>query len=196
MRGLALSLLLAAGPAAAQDNEISVFLGATTAGGIDRAARGIEEVTVGGGFTWGVQAGRFFTPRLGAEVLWMRQETGVDVATSAGEQRVFDACVDQVVGHAVFRFRGPEARVRPFAMAGLGAAFFSADDLPTETKLTISLGGGVKADIGHGLALRAQVRFNPSFLSDEDAEPFCDPFGFCQGTLSQFEASAGVVFRF
>jgi hypothetical protein len=33
-------------------------------------------------------------------------------------------------------------------------------------------------------------------LNDEDAGEFCDPFGFCQGTLLQIEFGGGVLLRF
>jgi opacity protein-like surface antigen len=173
-----------------------VLLGTTTAGDIDRKAAGIESVTSGGGFTWGVQAGHFFSPHLGAEVVWARQDSGVDVETVAGEARLFETKVDQVHGHLVYRFGADGARIRPFLLAGVGASVFSADELETETYLALSLGGGVKVGVRPGIALRLQIRYNPTLLNDEDAEPFCDPFGFCQGTLSQGEASAGVVFSF
>ena len=83
-----------------------------------------------------------------------------------------------------------------FAFAGLGATFFSAIDLPSETKLSWGLGGGVKYFPWNGLGFRAHFRYKPTMLDDEDAGNFCDPFGFCQDTLQQIEIVAGGVVRF
>jgi hypothetical protein len=44
--------------------------------------------------------------------------------------------------------------------------------------------------------VRAQARYRPTLLGDEDASDFCDPFGFCQDRLDQFELTGGVLFRF
>jgi len=35
----------------------------------------------------------------------------------------------------------------------------------------------------------------PTMLNDESSD-FCDPFGFCQGSLNQFEMTGGLVLRF
>jgi hypothetical protein len=40
------------------------------------------------------------------------------------------------------------------------------------------------------------IRYKPVILSDGSSGDFCDPFGFCQGTLQQFEFAGGVVVRF
>jgi hypothetical protein len=47
-----------------------------------------------------------------------------------------------------------------------------------------------------GLGFRGHFRYKPTMLNDEDAGDFCDPFGFCQGSLQQIEVTAGVVVRF
>jgi hypothetical protein len=44
--------------------------------------------------------------------------------------------------------------------------------------------------------VRAHVRYKPTMLNDEESADFCDPFGFCQGTLHQIEFAAGGVVRF
>jgi hypothetical protein len=40
-----------------------------------------------------------------------------------------------------------------------------------------------------------QAKYAPTYLNDSGSD-FCDPFGFCQSWLSQFELAAGVLFRF
>ena len=46
------------------------------------------------------------------------------------------------------------------------------------------------------IGIRAHFRYKPTWLDDEDAGDFCDPFGFCQGSLQQVETAAAVVVRF
>ena len=104
--------------------------------------------------------------------------------------------VGQLHGNAVRQFGAEDARLRPFVFAGLGATFLSADDLQSETKLSLGLGGGVKYFPWKAIGLRGHFRYKPTLLNDEDAGRFCDPFGFCQGTLQQIEFAVGAIVRF
>jgi opacity protein-like surface antigen len=104
--------------------------------------------------------------------------------------------VSQLQGDAVYHFGAPDARLRPFVFGGLGATFFSADDLESETKFSFGLGAGVKYFRWETVGLRAHFRYKPTMMNDEDAADFCDPFGFCRGTLSQVEFAGGAVVRF
>ena len=104
--------------------------------------------------------------------------------------------VRQLHGNVRPPFRGRDARLRPFVFAGLGATFFSADDLESETKFSFGLGGGVKYFPWKAIGVRGHFRYKPTMLNDEDAGRFCDPFGFCQGSLQQIEFAVGAVVRF
>jgi hypothetical protein len=42
---------------------------------------------------------------------------------------------------------------------------------------------------------RLSARYTPTYLHDASSD-FCDPFGFCQDWLHQFELTAAVVVRF
>ena len=104
--------------------------------------------------------------------------------------------VRQLQGNVLYEFGAVEAKVRPFVFGGLGATFLSADDLQSETKLSLGLGGGVKYFPWKVIGVRGHVRYKPTMLNDEDAGDFCDPFGFCQGSLQQIELTVGAVVRF
>jgi opacity protein-like surface antigen len=104
--------------------------------------------------------------------------------------------VRQLHGNVVYRLGRADAKWQPFAFAGLGATFFSADTVESETKLSLDVGGGVKYFISQSIGARAQFRYKPTFLNDTSAGRFCDPFGFCQGVLHQLEFAAGAVVRF
>ena len=192
----ALALLLSCTPTSAQSWEVSGLAGFTPSASVEHQAPELSGLDVGGGFTYGIQAGRLFTPRLGAEVLWTRQSSALKLATDAGSAELFTMTVRQLHGDVVYHLGSPDARLRPFVFGGLGATFFSADHVESETKFSFGLGAGVKYFRWSALGLRAHFRYKPTMMSDEDAADFCDPFGFCQGTLQQVEFMGGAVIRF
>jgi opacity protein-like surface antigen len=189
-------LVFLAAPLRAQSWEVSGLAGYTPSSALDRHAPELNQVAISGGFTWGVQAARFFAPRWGAEVLWTQQSSALRFGTAAGSADLFTMTAGQLQGNVVYRFSGRDTRVWPFVFAGLGSTFFSADDIPSETKLSLGFGGGVKYFFSRGVGVRGHVRYKPAMLNDTSSGDFCDPFGFCQGTLQQVEFAAGAVVRF
>lgn len=194
-RLLAFALVTATAPAWAQDSEIGVLAGGTTSAGLDMKASQVSELKVGGGFTWGLAATRFFTPRLGAELSWARQDTAVEMqaGTATAAFELFEMTVDQL--HASFVYRFSSGRFQPFLTAGLGAALLGAPDMDGETRLSWALGGGVKWYPWSRAGFRLHAKLNPTRLADSGSD-YCDPFGFCQDALRQFELAGGVAIRF
>jgi hypothetical protein len=184
------------GVARAQAWEVGVLYGMTPSTDLDRRSSDLEQLDIRSGQTWGLQASRFVTPRLAAEVLWVQQRTALRLGTAAMSADLFAMTVDQLHGNAVFYLRPRDARTRPFVFAGIGATFFDAVAQPAETKLSFGFGGGAERFFSRSLGVRGQFRYKPTRLADEDAGKFCDPFGFCQGSLQQVEFTAGAVFRF
>ncbi len=195
MRTLPLLLVLASAPAWGQGFEAALLGGTTTSGGLEPAAAGITDLELSGSFTWGASVGWFFSPRLGVEASWTRQDSALVIGTDRGQAELFDVSVDQLQGSLVYQFGSEQARLRPFVSAGLGAAFFGADGLEGETKLSLALGAGVKWLPTSKVGARLQARYSPTYLHDSGSD-YCDPFGFCQSWLHQFELTGGVVFRF
>ena len=102
----------------------------------------------------------------------------------------------QVQASFVYQLGGDDASLQPFLSAGLGATFFSADEAENETKLAPVLAAGLKWFPSSGnVGARLMARYNPTHLDDSGAE-LCDPFGFCQSWLQQFQLLGGVTFRF
>jgi outer membrane protein W len=194
-RLLAVVLIFMAAPAWAQRTELTLQAGYTTSGSIERKTFSIQDLEVEGSFTWGFAATHFFSPRLGAEVSWAQQETGIGLSTSAGSATLFDMKLGQLHGNVVYQFGAEGARLKPFVSAGLGASFFSARDMDGETKLSMGLGVGLKWLPRKSIGARLQARYNPTRLNDGSSD-YCDPFGFCQNWLQQFELTGGVVLRF
>jgi opacity protein-like surface antigen len=192
----AIALLAVSLPAQAQTWEVSGLAAFMPSAGLDNQAPELSELNIAGGFTWGIQGARLFGPRWGAEVLWTHQGSALTIGTEAGSSDLFTMSIRQLHGDVLYHFGAADARLRPFVFGGLGATFFSADDLDSETKFSFGLGAGVKYFRWESIGVRAHFRYKPTMMNDEDAGRFCDPFGFCQGTLSQVEFAGGAVVRF
>jgi hypothetical protein len=115
---------------------------------------------------------------------------------AGGTADLFTLIAGQLHANVVYQFGGADARLQPLAFAGLGATFFRAEDVPSETKPSLGFGGGVTYFFSRSVGVRGHVRYKPTMLNDTSSGDFCDPFGFCQGTLQQVEFAAGAAMRF
>jgi outer membrane protein W len=188
-------VLLLAAPAFAQRFEAAGLFGYTTSARLEQVARELEDLEIGGGFTWAGQFDYFFTPRLGIEASWAQREGDVTVATRDGSGELFDLDADNVLGSVIYQWGAEESKIRPFVVGGLGATIFRAEDIPSETKFAWAAGGGLKLFLHRKLGIKLQAKLNSTLLNDESSE-FCDPFGFCSSSVNPFELLSGVVFRF
>ena len=192
----AVAVLVASTPARGQSLEVSGLAAYTPSAGLENQASELSALNISGGFTWGLQAGWLLTPRWGVEGLWMQQASALRVGTSAGSSDLFTMTTRQLHGDVVYHLGSEHAQLRPFVFGGLGATFFSADNLQSETKFSLGLGAGVKYFRWDKIGIRAHFRYKPTMMNDKSAGTFCDPFGFCQGTLQQVEFAGGAVIRF
>jgi opacity protein-like surface antigen len=192
---LAIAFVVAAAPVFAQRTEVALLAGYTTSGSIDKKAAGISDLEVDGSFTWGVAASRFFSNHWGAEASWIQQQSGLTLGTSSASAELFDLTIGQLQGSVVYRFGTQGARLRPFVAAGLGAAFLSAPNLDSETKFSWAVGGGLRWFPSKTFGARLQARYTQIQLNDA-AAGLCDPLGFCQSSLHQFEMTGGLALRF
>ena len=194
---LVAAITLVSAPAAhAQSWEIAAMAGYVFPVDLEKQSRDVDAARISDGFTWQVQAGRMLTPRWGVEVVWSQQFSAYEIESGGNTGDLFKLLLTQLNGNFVYQFAPSAARVQPFAFGGLGAAFFSARDLATEAKFSAGVGGGVKLFPWPGVGLRAQLRYRPTWLNDDDVGLFCDPFGFCQSMLRQLEVAGGITFRF
>jgi hypothetical protein len=191
----AAAILITPSNVRAQSWEASGLFGFTPSAAIDQRASELSDTDIRGEITWGLQAARFFTHSLGAEVLWTQQASAFEIGTSDGKADLFTMTVRQLHGNVVYRSGGDRAKWQPFVFGGLGATFFASDTVDSETTLSLDLGGGVRFFPSRLVGVRAHVRYKPTFLNDSSSD-FCDPFGFCQGVLHQIEFAAAAVVRF
>jgi outer membrane protein W len=192
----AVVVLIAPAQAHAQSWEASGLFGFTPSATIDKRASELSDADIRGEITWGLQGARFFTPSLGAEVVWTQQASAFEVGTSDGKADLFSMTVRQLHANVVYRLGRAGAKWQPFVFGGLGATFLTADTVESETKFSLDVGGGVKFFPTRLVGARAHVRYKPTFLNDSSSGTFCDPFGFCQGVLQQIEFTAAAVLRF
>ena len=185
-----------AAPSLAPAWEMSGMIGHTQSAGLDKKATELSDLDVEGGFMFGIQFARFFTPKFGIEALWTEQSSALQLETGDGGANLFSMAIRQLHGNAVYQLGAADARLRPFVFAGLGATFLTGDELQSETKMSFGIGGGVKYFPWQTIGIRGHVRYKPTLLNDEEAGRYCDPFGFCQGTLKQIEFAFGGVIRF
>jgi hypothetical protein len=194
-RLLTVIALFAAVPAFSQGFELTALGGYTTAGGLEHDARTVNDLKLAGSSTWGASAGFFFSPRFGVEASWARLGSGVELSTSVATEELFDVTIDELQGSYVYQFGSAESRYRPFLTAGAGAALFSSPHLESEAKLSFNVGVGLKWLPSKRFGARLQAKYTPTYLHDAGSD-FCDPFGFCQNWVHQFELMGGVVVRF
>ena len=192
----AVAVLIAPSQARAQSWEASGLFGFTPSAAIDQRASELSDADIRGAYTWGLQGARFFTPSLGAEVLWTQQATAFEVGTPDGKADLFTMTLRQLHGNVVYRLGRAGATWQPFVFGGLGATFLTSETVESETKFSLGVGGGVKVFLSRSVGVRAHVRYKPTFLNDSSSGAFCDPFGFCQGVLQQIEFAAAAVLRF
>jgi len=179
----------------AQGTEIALLGGFTSSADIEKKAAEIKELKLKSGLTLGGALTRFFSPHVGAEISFAQAQSALTLTTATDEADLFDVNIGQLHGSFVYQFGGDGARVRPFLFGGLGATFLSSAYLDSETKLAWSAGAGLRWFPGKKTGVRLHVRYNPARLNDASSD-YCDPFGFCQDSLKQFELMAGLVLRF
>ena len=163
---------------------------------LDHAARGVDSTRIDAGGSWQFAVGRNFGSRWGAEVLWTEQFTSYSIESNGESAPIFKMSIMQLHGDLLYRFGGSGSKLQPYALVGLGSTFFTAKDLQDETKFSMGFGAGLKYFLRKEIGLRGQFRYKSHFLNDAQSTDFCDPFGFCQSTLGQFEFAGGVTFRF
>ena len=195
-RLLVLVLLFAPVPATAQTFEASALFGVSTPGDIDQKARGIDELQLGGGYTWGIQGAVFKSPRVGFGLLYTQQPSEMTIESADNDGRLFDVRLAEYEGIVIYRLAPISARLEPYLLGGLGVNTFHAADIENQVKFAWSIGGGVQWFPRMRYGLHIQARYRPTLLSDGSADAPCSPFGFCQSILNQFDVMGGIVFRF
>ena len=137
------------------------------------------------------------------ELLYGRQSTHADTQGFFVNDPIIDMNVEYLQFGGTYLFEGDETR--PFIALALGLTRFDPElaDTGSESFLSASFGGGVQLNARSRLGVRLEARVYATFV-DDDSAIFCSSVsgtGACliradAKTLSQWEARAGLVFRF
>ena len=211
------AILLLSAPAYAQRFDASFSGGYTTSEGVnvnESTLSGLvfESVEVNSGGSFNFTFGVYATPNVLIEFLYGRQMSKLEVKGVGFSEVLSDLSVDNYHVNFVYHWGAGDARVRPFALGGLGATHYAInnvrppfEDSPAEergnTQFSWTFGAGVKAYATPNLGFKGMVRWTPTYIKSDPAGYWCDPFYGCwvlgdSDYSQQFEMSGGVTFRF
>lgn len=137
------------------------------------------------------------------ELTYARQRTDADTSGFFANDPTIDMDVEYFQFGGTYLFDGDSTR--PFIALTLGVTQFDPElaNTGSESFFSASFGGGVQIRARERLGIRLEARVFTTFV-DDDSNIFCgsiDGAGACliqldASTLSQWEARAGLVFRF
>ena len=193
-------------PAAAQERqykfEITPYAAYRFGGGFDDDDTG-DEFDLEDSNAMGVIFNIMANPNGQYEILYARQDTEVNTEGTAASQPFVDLDVEYLQFGGTYLFDGE--KVRPFIAMTFGLSHFEPQfaDLDSENYFSASFGGGIKFHATETLGVRFEGRVFTTFL-DSNSSIFCSSSfgaGEClvqaSGTsLTQWEARAGLIFRF
>ena len=199
-------LLSHADPAMAEDKqfkfELTPFAGYRAGGSFDEQD-GDGRVELNDSASQGIMLNIKANPNGQFELLYARQSTDADTEGFFVGDPTIDLDVEYIQFGGTYLFDGENTR--PFIALTVGMSQFDPQLLDTgsETYFSASLGGGVQLNATKRLGLRLEARVFTTFV-DEDSKIFCVSDGGAGSclitidarTLSQWEARAGLVFRF
>jgi len=137
------------------------------------------------------------------ELIYARQSTDADTRGILAGDPTVDIDIEYFQFGGTYLFDGDNTR--PFIALTFGASRFDPGltDSDSETFFSASFGGGVQLNANRRLGVRLEARVFTTFVSDS-SEIFCSSIGGAGACLievegrflSQWEARAGLVFRF
>ena len=137
------------------------------------------------------------------ELMYARQRTDADTSGFFADDPTIDMDVEYIQFGGTYLFDGEQTR--PFIALTLGMTQFDPElpETGSESFFSASFGGGVQIRARERLGIRLEARVFTTFV-DDDSDIFCssiDGAGGClirvdARTLTQWEARAGLVFRF
>ncbi len=203
---LTLLLFLHTGPAKAQDTqfkfELTPFAGYRLGGRFDEKD-GDSRVELNDSSAQGIMLNIKANPNGQYELLYARQSTDADTEGFFVGDPTIDLDVEYFQFGGTYLFDGENTR--PFIALTVGVSHFDPQLLGTgsESFFSASFGGGVQLNATKRLGVRLEARVFTTFV-DDDSNIFCvggGGGGAClievdARMLTQWEARAGLVFRF
>lgn len=156
-----------------------------------------DKLTLDAGLSYGLALD--FGPRdtpLKFELLWSRQESGIDFRGLGGWEHL-DVAVDQFMFGGIYELS--QGRFRETISTLIGASMFSPQDNDRQAFFSAGIGLGAKYYATKNLILRADVRGYCNFVESDSvfiSSGIYDVVFFRGDTLFQGEVSLGVSFSF
>jgi len=202
----AAALLCLSTPSTAQDRpfkfEITPFAGYRVGGSFDEKD-GDGRIELNDSNAQGIMFNIKASPNTQYELLYARQSTDAITEGFLVNDPSFDLDVEYYHFGGTYLFDGDTTR--PFLALTIGLSQFDPgfSDSNSESFFSASLGGGIQLNATKRLGVRLEARVFTTFV-DEDSKIFCvsdGGSGACliqvdARTLTQWEARAGLVFRF
>ena len=199
-------ICIAAGMASAQKFEATGLIGGQINGGVDLSTTVYKRFEVRNGLTYGLGLGYLPTERSEIEFMWTynKADTTGQPRSGAASTKLFTLDSNKYFANFLYHFSGPETKLRPFFLAGLGASNLSpaVAGVHSTTRFAFAVGAGAKYNLTPHVGLRFQGRYSPTYLTTTNAGFWCDPiWGGCwvvghSHFLNAIDGTAGLVFRF
>lgn len=202
----ALVLCGAASMAAAQTNQFRVEItpfAAYRVGGDFQERDGDGRLDLNDSSAGGVIVNIAANPNGQYEFLYARQSTNADTQGFLVNDPTIDMDVEYFQLGGTYLFNGD--KTRPFIALTLGLAQFDPGLPGTDSErfFSASFGGGIQFNTNKRIGIRLEARALTTFI-DDDTDIFCSSIGGAGAclvqldarTLTQWEARAGLVFRF
>lgn len=190
-----LTLFALSGPVLAQDFEVTPFIGWRTSSSLEEVSTG-NTINVKETDSFGLILSMKKTADTTYDFLFSRQNTELQPSTPTSNTESLRIDYYHIGGTVVYHVD----KLHPYVTGGLGATHISPanDDLSSETKFSLSVGGGLKVPLGQRVGLRLEARGYGTVVSS-GGTILCS--GGCvaqfKGSLfMQFEASAGLSIAF
>jgi hypothetical protein len=190
-------------PATAQALEVTPFIGYETSGSYPlENPTTVEAFRADAAKMYGAFVDYSVAGNVEVELEWAHNPTTYSAqdALTGQYSQAFATSINQYQLGALYYLRDRGNAWRPYVAGSIGFTHDSnSGDNPGRTAIGFGLGGGVTRALSTHFGLRADVRWMPTFGSDEMSSA-CDDFGNCYPTtfhhfLQRFDIAIGLVVR-
>lgn len=198
--------LVLLGSAFAQNFEFTPHVGGQINGGLDLTTSLFHRFEVANGINYGVSLGYLLGEHSEVEFLWNQNKADVRAQPFGGFSsiKLFTMTQNQYLGNFLFHFTPREDKLRPYLLAGLGAAALDPNvhGVSGSTRFVYAIGGGAKYNVSNHFGLRGQIKWSPTYITSTNGGYWCDPFwGGCwlvgnNHYLHELDITGGITFRF
>ena len=198
---VAMLVILCPAAQAGERFELTPFFGFRFSSSIDDIGTPmISKLDVKDSEAYGLYIGFNVSEDAQIELFWSRQDGELRVQSPTLPDQVIGLDVDHFHIGTAYMLADSDFQVRPFVAFSIGATHFDATARGSETKFSVSLGGGLKWFTGGGhLGLRLQGRWTPTYINSTSEGYFCNAFSCFTVTetnyLNEVEISLGLIIR-